>query len=738
VTEERAVDTHDLSLVDLNLPSRFLRFLLQTNGMNRRDSSQLPPSHNSVRGTISDAYNQVTAMLSMNTELSSPPDVRNVSDDRIHPQISHRRRDTFESTDDGDVVIVKPHHRSPLKQRDDWQSRSPQQEDGKDASSEQRNPASPPESQIDVMGANHTRNLSAHFFDATTIGRAGSLDSADMYKEEEYPEQNRKHRRLMSSGSLPGIAHRRLNSIGTSAHIDRRQYHQREHSAGLDILSAAVVDASKDELAQAAGEQRVLHRSEWEEAPPSHMQHMPYDPRSYLPPPSPHHLPISHSMQPPHSRRYSAPSPPGPYMHTPGRSHHYSHHVPYSGYPHSVYYPPGYPPRHGYVGHEYPSQHSTYPHKAAGTMYPPETRSVSNDAGSLSTIASPKADRPWIDASRESGGTHQGSQTFVTAMAVGGGRTIHTTGPSKRQSMPIISTDSALDVPKRVSHHRKMSSFSNIGLGTVFGSSVLSPEGESETHPLMCAPALRGAAHHRSTSSSVSFMNALDMAGMSGTADETFLRNLHESSDADFRAATPSGATSSPLTSSTEVPTCNLAAGGSNKRIRRKCTVSGCANRVVQGGLCISHGAKRKICGHPGCNKNVKKAGLCSTHGPARKRCEQPGCQKVAVQGGRCIAHGAKKRLCEVENCNKQAILGGMCKKHHDGRKDGSGDDEISDESEETVSRKTHKATHTRGLSIFHDISADAVQSLLNAETVIVPTVPVANPPLPRPAGGMW
>ena len=45
-------------------------------------------------------------------------------------------------------------------------------------------------------------------------------------------------------------------------------------------------------------------------------------------------------------------------------------------------------------------------------------------------------------------------------------------------------------------------------------------------------------------------------------------------------------------------------------RRNRKCTVPDCPNRVVQGGLCITHGAKRKICSHPGCTKNVKKLGL--------------------------------------------------------------------------------------------------------------------------------
>jgi len=79
------------------------------------------------------------------------------------------------------------------------------------------------------------------------------------------------------------------------------------------------------------------------------------------------------------------------------------------------------------------------------------------------------------------------------------------------------------------------------------------------------------------------------------------------------------------------------------KRIKVKCSAPNCENNVVQGGVCILHGAKRKLCSHPGCNKAVKSAGACSAHGPARKKCDKEGCTRVAVQGGKCIAHGAKK-----------------------------------------------------------------------------------------------
>jgi hypothetical protein len=102
------------------------------------------------------------------------------------------------------------------------------------------------------------------------------------------------------------------------------------------------------------------------------------------------------------------------------------------------------------------------------------------------------------------------------------------------------------------------------------------------------------------------------------------------------------------------------------KRVRRKCTVGDCENRVVQGGVCISHGAKRKLCTFEGCIKGVKTAGRCSAHGPPRKRCYIEGCKKVSVQGGRCIAHGGKKKSCSVEDCCKVGMMKGMCKRHHD------------------------------------------------------------------------
>ena len=69
--------------------------------------------------------------------------------------------------------------------------------------------------------------------------------------------------------------------------------------------------------------------------------------------------------------------------------------------------------------------------------------------------------------------------------------------------------------------------------------------------------------------------------------------------------------------------------------MQKKCSTKGCFNQVVQGGKCISHGAK------------IKKRTLCSTQG----------CSHQAVQGGKCISHGPiKKTYVKVQNAHALVI----------------------------------------------------------------------------------
>jgi hypothetical protein len=672
-------------------------------------------------------------------------DVRNVSDDRIAPQQRHRNV-KYETTPDGDVVVVQPSFdddRKTLTQfsTKEWQARSPSH-DAKEADNEARNPSSPPPKHEDQRG--HARNLSAHFFDATSLD-----DNRVVHKDDE--EGNRKHRRMFSGdGSNPSMAHRRINSRGNVAPVKReapRQQHRhhREGSAGLDILSAAV-DVTKDELAEAAGP-IASTIAPWD--PPSNPpQQRPsigqvstesYEQPSYSG--QGHH---SFSMAPPHRRLASESYPqqhPGTYIpqgphqayppphpsqqqyyyqgyatHGPIPPQDYPSQFPQQGMMHKQGMYPSQesrPPQDRHDDRMYPSQQDSRPSQQESRppqdyhddrMYPSQQESRPpqdrHDRMYSARNAPPVPSRHWNAAS------HQGSQTFVTGLAVDQGNKTMVPRNSRRDDVIPPA------VPSQVGHHRKLSSFSS--LGTMFPA----------------ATADRPSNHHRQTFSSVSFLQDLD-AGLEGT-DDNFLRNLQASNSS---VATGYGLqnmpknTSPPRERTSSVDSSNsgtqLASGGTSKRVRRKCTVDNCPNRVVQGGLCISHGAKRKCCLHPGCNKNVKKAGLCSTHGPARKRCDEGNCQKVAVQGGRCIAHGAKKKLCAVDDCTKQAILSGMCKKHHDhsngiistksgsSSEDGDGDEIFCQETKKSAGQRK-KPSHNRGLSIFQELSADAVSSMLN------------------------
>jgi hypothetical protein len=47
----------------------------------------------------------------------------------------------------------------------------------------------------------------------------------------------------------------------------------------------------------------------------------------------------------------------------------------------------------------------------------------------------------------------------------------------------------------------------------------------------------------------------------------------------------------------------------------RLCSNPDCKNVIVQGGLWVTHGAKRPKCKTPGCEKSVRWSDMCSAHG---------------------------------------------------------------------------------------------------------------------------
>mmetsp|Transcript_57385 Transcript_57385/g.64157 ORF Transcript_57385/g.64157 Transcript_57385/m.64157 type:complete len:734 (+) Transcript_57385:511-2712(+) len=655
------------------------------------------------------------------------------------PQRQHELNGVmYETTTEGDVAVVQPSF-------DDHDGRSPVTEKKSVEISEKR--SSPindhATSQLNC-GEGHKKNLSEHFQDATTLSHGGEL------------EAGQKHRREYSGDvSNPAQAHRRINSIGNSTSVQRGKPHRRIDSSGLDALTAAA-DFSREELEAASSHRRHswnrsslgnLRRSPIETSS-TYDHHVGKVPTSHHPPPPP----TQHSTATAHHRHYSSLSSSGGLQ---SRPVYYSHHPPYNqpSYPHPSYYhhhpgshhgygthsqptappPGGYPVQYSRGGQESYKQHNPLqqptlerPHSESPVHRASPTISTIDNNRTASTSTSNGGMDPPAAPSWRRGGSTQGVQTYITGIGVG--ETTRTL-----EVNPVI-------VPS-VGHHRKLSSFSN--LGPFFFGPPSQPDASGSGS---------GIHHHRKNSSSISFLNVLD-TNLNESSDATFLRNLQESTGTAAAAAynptglviktEPSVAKKSSIattavisnpTKDTNDASSKLMSGGTSKRVRRKCTVGECDNRVVQGGLCIAHGAKRKQCKHPGCTKHVKKAGLCSTHGPSRKRCEFETCNKVAVQGGRCIAHGARKKLCIIDACTKQAILGGMCKKHHDqsilnstlppGMEQQHAVCTIIEPKKVRSSSKLSsgstglsiKTGHTRGLSIFQEISPDAVGDFLSGD----------------------
>eukprot|EP00984_Skeletonema_dohrnii_P000264 scaffold86_cov98-Skeletonema_dohrnii-CCMP3373.AAC.1 len=98
------------------------------------------------------------------------------------------------------------------------------------------------------------------------------------------------------------------------------------------------------------------------------------------------------------------------------------------------------------------------------------------------------------------------------------------------------------------------------------------------------------------------------------------------------------------------------------------CSANGCTNVVVQGGVCVRHGArvKRQLCSREECTNQAVQGGVCVRHGAKgkRKRCSSEGCTNQAIKGGVCMRHGAKVKLCSSEGCTTYARKGGVCMRH--------------------------------------------------------------------------
>jgi len=102
------------------------------------------------------------------------------------------------------------------------------------------------------------------------------------------------------------------------------------------------------------------------------------------------------------------------------------------------------------------------------------------------------------------------------------------------------------------------------------------------------------------------------------------------------------------------------------KRVYKRCSVDGCGNWRIEGGVCIRHGAQVKRCSVGECTNHAKKGGVCWRHGAKVevKLCSVEDCTNIRVKGGVCKRHGAKVKRCIVGDCKNQVQKGGVCIRH--------------------------------------------------------------------------
>lgn len=649
-------------------------------------------------------------------------------------------------------------------------------------------------------GISHVRSLSGHFQNATKL--SDPLDDPEEKAESppSYPCQelnssinaSRKHRRVFSGGgSNPVMAHRRINSRGKSAFINRHygpnihansnpvapqelrnsyslspepherrtgeprrgrslspppgQYsnsrgNRRKNLGGVDCLPpTAGPPVAAQWLEHMRKSPAFDQQNSW---PPNHNNgHVSYrfkdisHKNSYgngpnYPPPSmpqfyPNNPPKPHAHQypPPSSSYYSPHPPPYPYSveSSPSPQYYDDDTLKYSQEPYKPpndqqggHHPFFYPPPRGYPiqkSKDYPMQQEFWRSTDQKGYMPtaPPNHPLAADLAPL---------RPTRQSSIASSGSER-IETDELLFANKGSNMNLSSSPHYRVS-PQLFMQSIQSLRGSPCDFRS-SPPSSIILGRT---DVSAPHSTNEPIPLEINPIPHrqesspdhfirevGKSSHKRTATNDSLIQVEDTLG------ECLLTGLNSSPPNDLpkRETTiqlsHSPVISNPRKKSEKSPDSNSDVEGKKpkhsipKRIRRKCTVGNCQNRVVQGGLCIAHGAKRKICGFPGCTKHVKKAGMCSAHGPARKRCDIESCNKVAVQGGKCIAHGAKKKLCCFDNCKKQAILSGMCKKHRDQKVAEENEQHICVVINDENNANDSKPAHRRGLSVFEDLN---------------------------------
>jgi len=669
--------------------------------------------------------------------------------------LSKREYLQYQSTPDGDIRIIVE---SPNEGGANALTSSIPKLGGPDSGAV--DPSFPSTNTNNDQKSRHRRDLSAHFQDATNLSEdptAGNFppphaasshddlqvssssdddDDGNRQQPPTYaaaaaahgsrpppppqasPTVGQKHRRVFSGGvSNPGVAHRRINSRGNTAVVNRggrssfrssprssprmspsasfrkspplgtgsrrtssSAGHRREDSGGLDMLSAVANNFSEHELAEAAGAAALGTGAPLPPPPP------PPGHKSSPIPPAPSSSSGHQSYQYGNSSSQSYSSHGGP----PHPSTHYHHH-PAGYYGASGGYPSQYDPRyqqssqhyyHGY--HQAPPPTPSYYPEPRGypVQYaPPRGHYQSDSHPSASQSSSRKSTPPQSSVHHPLPAQVVSTSHHPEALAGG-----EAAGPSD----PAYGSYAQRPAP--------VTSGTSIGSQTFVTSICVDDGKESGTVRRASArtdtPPGNGSMHHRKMSSFTAsigaFMEDLSPARVAyevtGGAPAAAPRNepvppLFQTLDEGDRLlqelsspqAQPMVSTAAmaygyqpthppppPLPQSSPnaspPPSRSRSRSTSRSRSRSKVGTSQEQAPTTEPGDGSTDSTNRRYMSG-GSSKRV------------RRKCTVEGCPNRVVQGGLCISHGAKRKQCAHPGCNKNVKKAGLCSTHGPARK---------------------------------------------------------------------
>ena len=675
----------------------------------------------------------VPAMSSESTPIQSEGERKN---------LSKREYLQYQSTPDGDIRIIVD---SPNESGATDLTSLPQLGNGTASD------VTPSTTANNDKKSRHRRDLSAHFQDATKLSdtldnfpphSASSPDDLQVSSSSDEDDGNRqqpptyaaaargsrppppplasptvgqKHRRVFSGGvSNPGVAHRRINSRGNTAVVNRggrssfrssprssprmgppasfrkspplgaggrsssgSASHRREDSAGLDMLSA-VANFSKQELAEAAGAAASAPTGASLPPPPSPPGH-----RSSPIPPGP---PTS-SGHPSYQYSSASSQPYSSHGGPPPPSSHYPHHP--AGYGAGTSYPPQYDPRyHQSTQHYYHGYHQQAPHPTPS--YYPEPRGYPVQyAPPRGRQYQPDSHPSSQSSSRKPSPTHSSSHYPPRSDVVSGSHHPGAMGGGEKAAGPSDPAYASYG-PRPAPVISGTSTGSQTFVTSIGVDDAKSGETVRRSSAGGGAPTNTGTMHHRKMSSFTATIGALmdDLSParvayeVTGEAPTAAARNapvppafqtldegdrlLQELSSPQAQPMVstaamayghqPNQPPTPPLPEAPLHPAAPAPRSRSTSRSRSKVKAS-----KEQVSTPEPEGGRTGTA-----NRRYMKGGSSKR---VRRKCTVEGCPNRVVQGGLCISHGAKRKQCSHPGCTKNVKKAGLCSTHGPARK---------------------------------------------------------------------